>query len=325
MMIHVCRAGTIRTTGATLVAAAVLISLGGCSISEWALRKAGSALSGSGTVFSGDDDPELIADALPFALKTYESLLQATPDNGDLLLATGSAFTMYAYAFVQLPADTLPDSRIGEKKHMRARAKKLYLRGRDYLLRALELRYPGSVAALRDGNADSVLAQTTVGDTSLLYWTGASWMGAFTADKFDMALAVEVPVAVALVRRTLELDSTYGRGSAHDFFVSYYGAMPASMGGSKEKAREYFERSVALSDSNRAGPYVSLATSVCVADQDVDEFRRLLRTALDIDIEALPGERLANTLSQRKARWLLDHTGDLFLESAVETSQGDIP
>ncbi|MBD3241115.1 MAG: hypothetical protein GF331_11060 [Chitinivibrionales bacterium] len=312
------------TAVALIMTTAALSLLCGCSIGEWAIRKAGSALSGSGTVFSGDDDPELIADALPFALKTYESLLQATPDNAQLLLATGSAFTMYAYAFVQLPADTLPDAHIGRKKAMQLRAKKLYLRGRDYLFRALEVRYPGAVAALRDGKADSVLAHTAIEDTALLYWTGASWMGAFTADKFDMALAVEVPMAVALVRRTLELDSTYGRGSAHDFFVSYYGAMPASMGGSEELARKHFARSVSLSDSLRAGPYVALATSVCVANQDVAEFRELLQTALAIDIDALPAERLANTLSQRKARWLLDHTGDLFLDAIVETSQGDM-
>lgn len=295
----------------------------GCSIQSLVVKKAAAALSGTGTVFSGDDDPELIQDALPFALKTYESLLQAAPDDDNLLLATGSAFTMYAYAFVQLAADTLPDERIGERKFRQARAKKLYLRARRYLFRALDIRHPGLVEALGQGNPDSVLARTQTADTALLYWTGMSWMGAFTADKFDMELAVGVPQAVALIRRTMDLDDDYGRGAAHEFFISYFGSMPPSMGGSHDKARAHYARVLEIAGDTKAAPHVALATSVAVANQDADEFRSLLHKALSVSPDASEGDRLVNILSHRRARWLLDHIDQFFLIDDI-TEQEDL-
>ncbi len=302
----------VRFLPVVLLCGAVCVSVPGC-LGGLVMSKAGAALSGTGTVFSGDEDPELIADALPFALKMHESLLEAMPENIDLLLATGSAFTMYAYAFVQLPAEMLPDTRIAERTEMLLRAKKLYLRARGYLFRAFEARYPGSAGLLNTGAADSVVLRTGPLDTALLYWTGAAWMGAFTADKFDMSLAVNVPAAVALVRRSLELDERYGMGSAHEFFISYYGAMPSSMGGSVGKAREHFARALEIARGAKAGPYLALATSVCIGTQDAAEFRELLNKALAVDVDASPATRLANILAQRKAEWLLAHIDDFFL------------
>jgi predicted anti-sigma-YlaC factor YlaD len=58
---------------------------------------------------------------------------------------------------------------------------------------------------------------------------------------------------------------------------------------------------------------VSLATSVCVSKQYVDEFRELLKKALAVDVDKYIPNRLANILSQRKARWLLDHMDNFFL------------
>ena len=51
-----------------------------------------------------------------------------------------------------------------------------------------------------------------------------------------------------------------------------------------------------------------------VQRQDLAEFKALLAQALAVDAAAMPRWRLANTLAQRKARWLLDHAADLFVE-----------
>lgn len=296
----------------TLFLSLSLIS-SGC-IKKIALKKVAGALTAEGgTVFTGDDDPQLIADALPFVLKTYESLLEALPEDVDLLLATGKTFCMYAYAFVQSPADTISDIRINEKTEHYMRAKKLYLRAHRYLLRALEVCHPGFRDLLEADKTGSALALTTPGDSSLIYWAGASLMGAFTADKFDMSLALNMPKAVAFMNHLLNINETYGNGSVHDFFISYYGSMPASMGGSEEKSREHFARSIELSEGKSAGPYVSLATSVCVSKQKVKEFKELLNKALAIDVDKNISNRLANIISQRKAKWLLEHIDNYFL------------
>ena len=106
------------------------------------------------------------------------------------------------------------------------------------------------------------------------------------------------------------LQKADSRNAVHDLFVSFYASVPAELGGSEERARRHFSRAVELSKGLSLGPYLSLASSVSVKNQDLEEFRRLLGTALAIDVNADPSGRLQNVISQRKARWLLDHVGE---------------
>jgi predicted anti-sigma-YlaC factor YlaD len=295
-------------------AALVLLAAGGCSLQKAAVNAVAGMLSspGSSTVFTGEDDPELVADALPFAMKLYETLLAETPENSGLLLTTGSLFAMYANAFVQTPASMLPDTEYPRRLQDMARAKRLYLRGRDYCLKALELRHPGLRARLEAGDS-AALAKTGIEDVPYLYWTAASWMGAFSAEPFDMELLLTLSRPLALMDRAYQLEEGYNKGAIHEFYISVYGSLPASLGGSRAKAREHFAKAVEESGGLTAGPYVALATSVSVPEQNAAEFRDLLGKALAIDPEASPENRLVNILNQRKARWLLEHIDDYFL------------
>jgi predicted anti-sigma-YlaC factor YlaD len=292
----------------------LMLLTGSCSINKVAVNLVANTLSsGDSTVFTGEEDPQLVADALPFAMKLYESLLEQTPDNQDLLLTTGSIFTMYANAFVQTPAGMLPESEYEKQQEMLQRAKKMYLRGRGYLLQAMELRYPGFGELLENNEIELVLEPTVVEDVPFLFWTSASWLGAFSTDTFDMELLLNLPKPIALLNRALELDESYSDGMIHDTLISIYGSLPEAMGGSQEKARYHFEKAVEYSDGLSASPYVALASTVSVANQDVDEYRQLLESALAIDLDENPDNRLQNLLGQEKARWLLDHVEDFFL------------
>ncbi|HUJ73203.1 MAG TPA: TRAP transporter TatT component family protein, partial [bacterium] len=185
------------------VAALFVLVLCSCSLNRLAVRAVAGVLSGGGssTVFTGDDDPELVGAALPFAMKTYESLLAEDPTNAPLALATGRAFLSYAFAFVQAPADELPVSQADEQGAMRQRAKKLFLRGRDYVLQGLETRRPGFRAALDKDGAAAALRLVRREDEDYLYWAGAAWLAAFSADSFDFNLILTVPRAVALLQQ----------------------------------------------------------------------------------------------------------------------------
>ena len=96
------------------------------------------------------------------------------------------------------------------------------------------------------------------------------------------------------------------------------------MGGSYERAREHFARAVELSEGFDAGPYVALATGVAVAEENREEFRELLETALAIDLEEAPENRLLNTIAQRRARGLLDHIDDLFFAPLEDEDEQEI-
>ena len=276
------------------------------------------ALANSRVVYAADEDPELIAAALPFALKTYESLLLESPDNPELLVGACSGFTQYSYAFVESEAFVVELDDYTEALRLRDRALKLYVRARDYCLRALELRDKGGLRAL-EVNPENALAEMDDRDVDLLYWTGAAWGAAISLGLDRPDLLVDVPAVRALMNRALALQEGYGDGAIHEALIVLDG-LPEAMGGSPELARVHFERAVELSGGAHAGAYVALAETVAVPAQDAAEFRSLLARALDIDLEAAPLSRLANLVAQRRADLLLERIGDYFFDLGEDES-----
>lgn len=300
----------LRTTLGVLGIAAILSS---CSINTIALNAVSDALTGEGaSTFETDNDPELVGDALPFALKLYDSLLAQNPDHEGLIKSTASAYVTYANAFLQTPADMLPYYEFEKKEELKARAKNLYLRGRDIALDGLDRKYPGFGEALENGELDPILAKMTAEDVPYLYWAGAGWVGAFSLDVFDLRLSMTLPRAAALMERALELDSDFSDGAIHSFYISYYGSLPPELGGDKQKAEYHFERAVEISEGLQAGPYLAYAEAIALPAQDLEAFTSLLEQALDIDPDADPENRLANIIYQRKARWYLDNLEEFF-------------
>jgi predicted anti-sigma-YlaC factor YlaD len=292
--------------------AMIMLLLAGCSIKRTAVDVVGDTLADSGGVYASDNDPELILEAMPFGLKTYESLLEVSPEHEGLLLAAASGFSSYAY-MLQDRADRLDVTDLKQARQMRSRARNLYLRGRDYALRGLEVEHDHFVATL-ETDRNSALAMTTEDDVPFLYWAGASWAGALGAAKDDLDLIAELPTAGALVGRVLELDESYDLGTAHEFFISYEGSRP---GGSSERAREHYRRALEFSQGKRASVHLALAETVSVKEQNLVEFKELIAAALAVDPDEVPELRLANIIAQRRARWLQKRIPDLFLETEI--------
>jgi predicted anti-sigma-YlaC factor YlaD len=293
-----------------LVLAAALAALPACSIKTMAVKTVANTLAESGDVFSRDDDPQLVRDAIPFALKLYESLLESVPNHGPLLVATCSAFTEYAFAFVETDADVLGEAHHDEAKALRDRALRLYVRGRDYCLRAMDVRFHGIRPRLL---ADPVaaLAKAQKKDVPMLYWTAASWGAAISLGIDQPDLVVDLPTVRALADRALALDESWNHGAVHELLITL-DSLPEALGGNPTEAREHFARAVALQDGHSPGPYVALATGVDVPAQNRAEFESLLQQALAIDPDQDPSNRLATLVTQRRARALLDQIDTRF-------------
>jgi predicted anti-sigma-YlaC factor YlaD len=309
--------GTSWPRAGTLARWAVVGTLltAGCSLNRLAVNKLGNALAGSGTTFSSDDDPELVAAAIPFSLKLMESLLASSPAHRGLLLAAASGFTQYSYAFVQQEAERLEERDLARAAEARTRARKLYLRARDYGLRGLETGHPRFGQQLR-ADARAAARTATAADVPLLYWTAAAWGAAIALSKDNPDLVADQGLVEALIDRALELDERFDDGAIHGFLISYELARQGARGDPAERARVHFDRAVSLTGGQLAGPYVSLAEGVSVSRQDRPEFESLLHRALAIDPDARPEWRLANLVVQRRARWLLSRADELFLEGS---------
>jgi len=324
-----------------------VVLLSGCKTIEKAgINMISDVMAGEGSaeLFTGDNDPELVKDALPFILKMYEMLSEKNSKDSDLLLATGSTFIMYSNVFIQTTAIMLPDERFMEQYNMLIRSKKMYQRGTEYVLQALELRHKGFRENLDNGMIDLALADMDVDDVPYLYWAASGLMGAFSTDPFDFSLGPDLYKPVAFLYKALSIDETFSNGNLHDLLILLNSSVPDGLmfkrGESEspinnyvddyykslgiktpfEKARFHFNRSIEISGGNYADPYISLATTVSVNEQDLEEYERLLNAALEIDPDAYPEMRLAGLIFRDKAQWYLDHKSDYFL---LDIDEGD--
>jgi predicted anti-sigma-YlaC factor YlaD len=305
---------------APVLVLALIISLGACSLEKMALKKVAGMLSGPAStadVFSSDNDPDFVGQALPFAIKLSETLLASLPDHAGLRLRTGSLYIMYANAFVETPANMTPRREAETKEYLLARAKNLYLRGRDMLFVGIEKKNPAIRRQLTERKYAEAMAPFGKEDADLLYWTALGWLAAFSVDPFDMSLGQTVPQTRAMIERVAALVPGYGRGSLDSFYVGYYGSLPDYLGGDPAKARDHFTKAQALAGKRDTSALMALATTVSVNEQNAAEFRELLGRVLAFDTDSSPENRLVNILNKRKARWLLDHIDDFFIEPGL--------
>jgi predicted anti-sigma-YlaC factor YlaD len=298
-----------------LLALSVFLSASGCKTVAVGFVADAVAGSSGGGAMAQDDDPELVRDAVPFALKTMEGLLEQKPCHEGLLLSLASGFTQYGFAFVASDADAADmKGDLAAARAGRDRSRRLFLRARDYGLRGLDARVEGISKGLRPGpELAKSLQELGKKEVPLLYWTAASWSLAISAGKGDMALVADLPVPIAMMERALALDEGWGEGALHEYFLVLDPGRSASEGGGVEKAKQHYERALALSKNRKLGPHVSYAEGVLVKAQDREAFTKLLEQVLAADPNADLPHRLENVLAQRRARLLLDHADDLFL------------
>jgi predicted anti-sigma-YlaC factor YlaD len=299
-----------------LTTVVLLLLSAGCSIKRVAINKLGTALASGGNTFTSDDDPDLVEAAIPFGLKLYESLLAESPKHTGLLLAAAQGFTEYSYAFVDSRIDEARAESLERADALRERARKLYIRAYRYGMRGLDARHPGFAAAL-DNDADLALQRVTRRDVPLLYWTAASRGLTISLSNTSPELIAELPLVETIVRRVAELDENFGAGAVPEFLITLEAAHSGVKPEEQQKLmRQHFERALKISQGKRAGTYVSFAENACMPAQNKAEFQSLLEKALAVDPDADLDNRLANLVAQRRARWLLKHVDDLFLETA---------
>lgn len=308
---------TARLVVPAVLLLAVVLSAG-CSIRSMAVNALAETLAEGASVYAADDDPDLVREALPFNLKTLETLLKSSPDHPELLLSACSTSTLYAKGFLEVDAEVAEwdDLDYVRSEVLSTRARNMHVRGRDYCLRRVEVDHPGLAERLIR-QADDAVSEFGVDDVETLYWLGASWGSAIVLGLDQPVLAADVPIVRTLMERALALDEDYNRGALHSALISVE-SVGELLGGSAERARAHFERTVELTKGLDASPYLAMATGVSLPAEDRDEFEALLESALAVDPDEDVSIRLVNLVTQRRARLLLDNVDELFYEPLQE-------
>ena len=261
--------------GASILAIIALIASGGCSLRSMAVNAIVPTLANPDSYLS-EEDPELVREALPFLLKTIESILESEPKQAQALVFACSGFTLYGSAFLYVDAQ-IADSQgdYARAADLSGRTWRIFVRARNYCLRSLELKYAGINNALRQ-DPTSALKKTTAADVEVLYLLSAAWGLAISNALDQPELVADLPAVRALLVRALELDEDYDEGALHAALITLE-ALPPELGGSPERARAHFDRAVELSHGLDAGPYVTFAGGVSVPESIGPSFRNCSR------------------------------------------------
>ncbi|WP_079436752.1 TRAP transporter TatT component family protein [Zoogloea sp. LCSB751] len=282
------------------------VGLAACSPTQRVVRGVADQLAAQGQ--SSEDDLELAREASAFYLKLSESVLRQQPEHAALAAAVAGGFTQYAYAFVAFDADRLESTDAKAAQRLRERAARLYRRGRDHALTALEQAQPGFRQHLASPTAGTP-PRLKPAEVALAYWGAAAWGGLISLSKDDPDTVADLPLAIALARLAWDAEPGFGNGSLAGLMGSFEGARP---GGSRQQALAYFDEALRLGNGRNAGAFVGKAEGIAQPAGDKAAFLDLLQQA--VAIQDAPGSPLAlsNEVMRRRARWLIESADDLF-------------
>lgn len=244
-------------------------------------------------------DPQLARQAIPANLLMLEGFLKADPTNLNLLDLLAEGFCSYSFSYVE------------DKENKRA--SELYLRGRDYAVRALDAQ--GSKKHLLDLDTASFQAGLQAfGKEAVpsLFWLGQCWGGWVNLNLDKMEAIGNISRVGWVMERVLELDFNYHYAGPHLFLGTFYGNRSKLLGGNPEKSLRHFQENQKLTESKFLMSYLLQAKTYAVQIQDRELFERLLKRVLDTPSDILPQQRLANEIAKVKAEYLLERADDLF-------------
>ena len=261
-------------------------------------------------VFRSDDDLGLVEGALANNLKLIETLLETSPDNREILLSAAKGFLLYAYGFIEPDLFELDFTQFEEKQRVRRRAARIYRRATDYGMRGLEVAHPGIGERLRL-DPDAAVMELEFEDAGLALWTGTALGARIGMETDNPEATADLSVMGALLHRSRELDGSVDGGVVYDYLSIYE---TARIGGSLDKAREYYDHALELGPERHPVLWCTWAETGSVANGDRKEFVRLLQQTLDFDIDSQPDGRLLNRVAKERAAWLLENVEDYFLD-----------
>jgi len=149
-------------------------------------------------------------------------------------------------------------------------------------------------------------------DVPAIFWTAFSWGSYVNITRTDVAGLADLSKVQALIEFVAEKDPAFYHGGAYLFLGVIEGTTPRSLGGNPDKAKEYFEKCLAVNGGKFLMTQLYYARTYAVAIQDQPLFESLLKKVEDASPDIFPEARLANIIAKKKARKLLAQSNELF-------------
>jgi len=243
-------------------------------------------------------DLRMIRQGMPAYLMLMDGMIEAWPNNEQLLIAAAQSYSSFASAFVE-------DQ---DKEY----AKLLFARARDYALKSLERR--GLKEPVQSPFKDFKEGLKNLGkkDASYLFWGASCWANWIRLNLDSMEALAELPRVEWMMRRVLEIDEGFYYGGPHLFMGIWFASRPKAFGGDLKRAQEHFLKALELGEGKFLMAYVYYANHYARQAFDKDLFISILQKVLETPADISPDLILLNTVAKKKARELLDRVEEYF-------------
>ncbi|MBW2609052.1 MAG: hypothetical protein JRC68_01765 [Deltaproteobacteria bacterium] len=279
-----------------LIISVSVLTFSGCL--QFALRLSPTLFPNLASSIFEECDPELAKSSIPANMKLLEGLLKGDPKNRQILTTLCMGFCGYSLLFVE--ADN-PE-----------RASDLYLRSRDYGIKALGEKG----LSLKDLNiADLESALMSIGEKEIeaLLWTSISWNAWINLNLDKPAALAQLRSAQACLERVVEIDPDYRHGLPRILMGANLSARSRMFGGDTEKAKNHFEKALNLSDRKYFLAQYYFARYYAVRVQDRELFSKLIKEIIQGDPYELRDVCLINRVMHVKAQKLREMSDELFI------------
>ena len=243
-------------------------------------------------------DLKLVREGMPSYLMLIDGMVEAVPENKQLLITAAQSYASYASGFIQ-----------DEDK---AYALTLYAKARSYALRALEQNGFKNPLSRPFDDFEDGLQKMAKKDLLYLFWAASCWGGWISLNQGSMEAMAELPRVVAMMKRVLELDEAFYYGGAHLFMGILEASTPRIAGGDLNLARDHFLKAIELGKGKFLMAKVYFADYYAKKAFDRELFiatlEDVLGTPVDIEVELT----LLNSVAHSKARKLIAEADDYF-------------
>ena len=247
---------------------------------------------------SKQSDMRILREGMPAYLMLIDGIIQAMPDNDQLLIAGAQSYSSFASLFVE-------DQ---DKEY----AKLLYERGKRYALRSLERRGLKDPLQRPFDEFREGLKRLGKKDVPYLFWAGTCWVNWIRLNLDSMEAMSELPRVEWMMRRVLELDEGFYYGGPHLFMGIWLASRPKIAGGDLKKAQGHFLKALDLGQRKFLMAYVYYANYYARNIMDKDLFISTLQKVLETPADTSPDLVLLNTVAKNQAKELLSHVGEYF-------------
>ena len=243
-------------------------------------------------------DLKLIREGMPSYLMLIDGMVEAVPENKQLLITAAQSYASYASAFIQ-----------DEDKPY---AITLYAKAKAYALEALEQNGFKNPQSRPFDDFDSGLQQTNKKDVPYLFWAASCWGNWISLNRGSMEAMAELPRVVLMMKRVLELEEAYYYGGAHIFMGIFEASKPRMIGGNLNIAREHFLKAMEMGNGKFLMTNVYFAAYYAKKAFDRELFISTLEKVLKIPADIEPELTLLNSVAHTRARKMIMEADDYF-------------